>query len=247
MSDFKACAVIPVFNHAHLVSQVFKPINKLGIHCIIVNDGGDKQATEQLRGLFQNTEGATLVEQFPNAGKGVAVTLGFNKALELGFSHAVQVDADGQHAVEDISKLLNKAEQHPDAVVTGVPLYDASVPSVRFYSRYITHCFVWLETLSFKIKDSMCGFRVYPLAPTVSILNRSAASRMDFDTNIIVRLFWRGVDVISVPTQVKYPENGVSNFRMFRDNMRISWMHTKLTLGMLIRLPWLLARKLFKS
>ncbi len=246
MSLFRACAVIPVYMHVQFVGAVFERIRTLGIHCVVVNDGGDEYATQKLRELFLDRDGATLVELFPNGGKGKAVREGFKKALELGYSHAVQVDADGQHKIEDIEKLLKMAEQYPSAVVTGVPEYDESVPRVRYFSRYLTHCFVWIETLSFRIKDSMCGFRVYPLETTVETLNKSVAARMDFDTNIIVRLYWKGLDVISVPTEVIYPEEGVSNFRMLQDNVRITIMHTKLTLGMLLRSPLLVARKFKK-
>ena len=124
-----------------------------------------------------------------------------------------------------------------------MPSYDESVPRHRYYSRYITHFWVWVETLSLEIRDSMCGFRVYPLAQTLALADRvRIGRRMDFDTEVAVRLSWRGTPVISVPTRVIYPENGISNFRLWRDNLAISWMHTRLCAGMLLRLPLLLYR-----
>lgn len=241
---FKPCVVIPVYNHSQFVLAVFKKIEPLGLHCIIVNDGSDEAATDYLRETFLQRRGVELIEQFPNAGKGVAVKAGFLVAEKMGFTHAIQVDADGQHALEDIPKMLNIAKLSPCALVTGVPEYDESVPKARLYSRYITHFWVWIETLSFEIKDSMCGFRVYPLAPTLSVLENSRANRMDFDTQVMVRLYWLGLTVISVPTKVIYPDDGVSNFRLWRDNARISWMHTKLVFGMLWRSPRLVRRTL---
>ncbi|MDO3387793.1 glycosyltransferase family 2 protein [Gilvimarinus sp. SDUM040013] len=243
---FSACVVIPVYNHAHLVGPALRHLRAQGIACILVNDGGDDAASDQLKALSVETA-SELIEQYPNGGKGSAVLLGMHHAYNLGYSHAVQIDADGQHCVEDVAVFIARAQTQPEAVVAGIPQYDASVPKHRLYSRYITHFWVWVETLSLDIKDSMCGFRVYPLAPVIALARDvKIGERMDFDTEILVRLYWRGLDVISVPTKVIYPEQGVSNFRIWGDNIAISWMHTKLVAGMLLRSPVLLARKLRK-
>jgi hypothetical protein len=133
---------------------------------------------------------------------------------------------------------------NPGAVIAGCPIYDQSVPAVRLYARYLTHVWVWINTLSLAIRDSMCGFRVYPLAPVMSLLGRrTLGRRMNFDTDIVVRLFWAGVPVVNLPTRVGYPSDGVSHFRAFRDNVLITRMHTVLFFGMLLRLPVLLAHK----
>ncbi|UTF59727.1 glycosyltransferase family 2 protein [Gilvimarinus sp. DA14] len=211
-----------------------------GFNCILVNDGGDEEATALLRELSESS-GCELVEQRPNGGKGRAVILGLHHAANLGYSHVLQIDADGQHDTDDVPRLLSLAQRYPQAVITGVPEYDESVPKHRLYSRYITHVWVWIETLSLEIKDSMCGFRIYPVAPVVALSRQvSLGGRMDFDTEILVRLYWRGVRIISLPTRVIYPEQGISNFRLWRDNLVISWMHTRLVFGMLLRLPKLL-------
>jgi hypothetical protein len=133
---------------------------------------------------------------------------------------------------------------YPEAVICGCPVYDASVPKARLYGRYATHVWVWINTLSFDIRDSMCGYRVYPLARTLALIDSvKLGSRMDFDADIIVRLHWRGAQVRNRPTRVTYPADGVSHFRLWHDNLRISRMHTVLFLGMLLRSPMLLARK----
>lgn len=241
---FSACAVIPVYNHAHLLEPGLRQLRDQGIRCVVVNDGGDKQASELLKALCEQTH-SELVEQHPNGGKGSAVLLGLHRAHHLGFTHILQMDADGQHNAQDAGRLIGIAAKSPQAVVTGVPQYDDSVPKHRLYSRYITHFWVWVETLSLQIKDSMCGFRVYPVAPLLALSKDvRLGERMDFDTEVLVRLHWRGLEVISCPTRVIYPEAGVSNFRLWGDNLAISWMHTRLVLGMLIRLPKLLARKI---
>ncbi len=125
-----------------------------------------------------------------NSGKGAAVIAGIQHAAKLGFSHAIQVDADGQHALEDIPKFLALATHYPDSVISGQPIYDNSIPKSRLYGRWITHIWVWIETLSFSIKDSMCGFRVYPINPVLRVCAQTELGhRMDFDTEIMVRLY----------------------------------------------------------
>ena len=243
--DFAPCVVIPIFNHARTVPALLAQLAPYGLPCILINDGSDSAATEYLRRLVEERPDLMLVEQFPNQGKGAAVMRGLRKAGDLAYSHAVQVDADGQHHIEDLARLLDAARKFPEALVTGIPVYDQSVPRGRLMGRYVTHFWVWVETLSLRIKDSMCGFRVYPLAATMALLDSvSLGKRMDFDTDIMVRLYWRGLTVISIATKVVYPENGTSNFRLWRDNCYITWMHTRLVCGMLPRIPQLLWRNL---
>ena len=154
------------------------------------------------------------------------------------------MSANNPGFVADVPAMLALAEQHPQQLISGMPLYDDSVPGVRFYGRYLTHALIWLDTLSLRLRDSMCGFRVYPLAPSLALAKRvRIGSHMDFDTDIMVRLWWRGTPVLSRPTRVTYPQDGVSHFNMLRDNLRISWMHTRLFCGMLLRLPRLLRRR----
>jgi len=166
-------------------------------------------------------------------------------AAAAGHSHVIQVDADGQHDLADLPRMLVLARARPNVLVTGVPLYDATVPKARLYGRYITHFWVWIHTLSLGIRDSMCGYRVYPLAPTLAVWSEERVGRrMDFDTDILVRLYWRGTPIIELPTRVIYPADGVSHFKMLADNLRISSMHTRLFFGMVWRLPRLLRRKM---
>ena len=129
-------------------------------------------------------------------------------------------------------------------MIAGYPIYDETVPAIRLYARYLTHVWVWINTLSLEIRDSMCGFRVYPLAPVMQLIARQKVGlRMDFDTEILVRLYWAGLAVVNLPTRVAYPTDGVSHFRVWLDNVLITRMHTVLFFGMLPRIPRLLARK----
>ena len=240
----KVCIVIPFYNHAAAIGAVVRELKSFGLPCIIVNDGSDADCSPVLRALVAQ-EGSWLqvVERATNGGKGAAVMTGCDAAYARGFTHALQLDADGQHDAHDIPKALELASLHPDALISGYPVYDESVPAARRYGRYATHVWVWINTLSLSIRDSMCGFRVYPLATARQVwLGHHMSRRMDFDIEIMVRMFWNGVEVVGFPTRVTYPQDGVSHFDGLRDNLRISWIHARLFCGMLKRLPVLLVR-----
>ncbi|WP_434670677.1 glycosyltransferase family 2 protein [Klebsiella sp. B345] len=238
------CVVIPCYNHGAMMAQVIARLQPFALPCIVVDDGSDAATREVLAQLALQEPNLMLIRLAENAGKGCAVIRGLQAAADAGFSHAVQVDADGQHAIEDIPRLLAQAQAHPTALISGQPIYDDSIPRSRLYGRWITHIWVWIETLSLQLKDSMCGFRVYPIGPTLQLAQRVAlGKRMDFDTEVMVRLYWQGHDSYFVPTRVTYPTDGLSHFDALKDNCRISWMHTRLFLGMLPRIPSLLRRR----
>ena len=242
--DFSPCVLIPCYNHGAMMPRVLARLQPFGLPCIVVDDGSDSSTRQQLERLAAETANLTLIRLPQNAGKGAAVIRGLQAAAQAGFSHAVQVDADGQHAIEDIPQLLALAQAHPEALISGQPIYDDSIPRSRLYGRWITHVWVWIETLSLQLKDSMCGFRVYPVAPTLQLAQRvSLGQRMDFDTEVMVRLYWQGNTSYFVPTRVTYPPDGLSHFDAIKDNCRISLMHTRLFLGMLPRIPSLLFRR----
>jgi glycosyltransferase involved in cell wall biosynthesis len=241
----KTVAVVPVFNHGGTIGGVVCALHGYGLPVILVDDGSDAVTARVLDALASGPSGlpVVLLRHPENRGKGAAVLAGFRHAHESGASHALQVDADGQHDLEAVPRFLIVSARHPDAVVAGCPRYDASVPKGRKYARYITHAWVWINTLSRRIVDSMCGFRLYPLAAVMPLLPALAhARRMDFDTEILVRLDWEGVPVINLPVVVSYPRDGISHFRVWRDNLRISAMHARLFFGMLRRLPRLVFR-----
>ena len=243
--DVRPCVLIPVYNHEHAIGAVVQAVLAHGVPCILVDDGSSAECARVLDALAAASPGAvTLVRHKDNQGKGAATVTGFRQAARDGYTHVLQVDADGQHCVADIPRFLALSARHPAAIIAGIPIYDESVPSLRLYARYLTHVWVWINTLSFAIRDSMCGFRLYPLAAVLALLERAALGRrMNFDTDIVVRLHWAGVAVINLPTRVSYPTDGVSHFRAFRDNVLISGMHARLFFGMLVRLPVLLGRK----
>jgi glycosyltransferase involved in cell wall biosynthesis len=242
-------AVVPVFNHGEAVGAVVARLRGYGLPVILVNDGSNDACARILQTLADTAAAETrlppvyLLAHPENRGKGTAVMTGFACAHAQGFSHALQVDADGQHDLDAAPAFLAAADEQPQAVINACPRYDASVPKGRLYARYLTHVWVWINTLSFRIPDSMCGFRIYPLAAAMPLLPVLArANRMDFDTEILVRLDWAATPIVNLPVAVRYPVGGLSHFQPLRDNLRISAMHARLFFGMLRRCPKLLRR-----
>ena len=239
---FRPCAVIPVYNHHQQLGKVVASLKELGLHCILVNDGSDATTCHELDKLAESDSSIQLFHLSWNQGKGSAVMEGLMQAQKAGFTHAVQIDADGQHDSKALPALLGQARSYPDALITGAPVYDESAPKSRLYGRKITRFWVCIETLSTEIEDAMIGFRVYPLDSTCQLIQSIDISRrMDFDIEIIVRLFWQGVSVKSVPVSIDYPDDGISHFNALSDNIRISLLHSRLFFGMLKRLPQLLS------
>ena len=241
---FRALVVIPVYDHEHAIGAMVDGVLAAGQPCLLVDDGSRESCAAELR-RQATREGVHLLRLERNRGKGGAMLAGFREAARLGVSHVLQIDADGQHDTADSPRCLQAAQAAPGTVINGAPVYDASVPKGRLYGRYLTHVWVWINTLSFAIRDSMCGFRVYPLAPVLKLIDEETiGQRMDFDPEIVVRLHWRGVGIENLATPVRYPSDGVSHFDVWRDNVRISRMHTRLFFGMLRRLPRLAWRAL---
>ena len=239
MSEY--CIIVPCYNHGQTVAALLDQLQPMGMPVILVDDGSDRETARVMVEVAGKRPEVRVVRHDTNLGKGAAVETGMRHARESGYTHALQIDADGQHDTACVPAMLRCSRSHPEALVSGQPLFDESVPRFRFYGRYLTHFWVWVETLSFGLRDSMCGFRVYPLPATLAILDRyRVGKRMEFDTEIMVRLYWAGVPVRFVPVRVVYPEGGISHFRSVRDNIAISAMHTRLFFGMLGRIPTLL-------
>jgi glycosyltransferase involved in cell wall biosynthesis len=243
------CVLVPHFDHVDQFRKLLPGLTQLGFPLVIVDDASPIQIFEKLRLLVdEQAPGAILVRHPENRGKGGAVITGFRTALEAGFTHAIQVDADGQHDLSGIAELVNEAKRHPNSLICGQPVFDESVSKLRFYSRHITLYLVWLQTLSTEIRDALCGFRSYPLEQISALLKRcKPGKRMAFDPEILVRAVWAGIPLYFVPVKVTYPEDGRSHFRYFHDNLQIAWMHTRLIFGMLIRLPMIVGRKLSRK
>jgi glycosyltransferase involved in cell wall biosynthesis len=243
----KICAIVPVYRHEKTSRHVVESLVNLNVPVILIDDGNAPEGREILVQIAKDFADVELVMHKCNRGKGAAMRSGMEAAVAAGFTHALQVDADGQHDMEAVPFFINEVRVHPDDLICGYPEYDESVPKAREQGRKITNFWVAIETLSLKIPDAMCGFRIYPLASSWPVMKCLRNNRMGVDIESIVRLAWAGLQMRFFPIKVRYPEDGVSNFRMFHDNVVISMTHTMLCFGMLIRLPLILTRRLFKK
>lgn len=245
--DFQPVLVVPVFNHGPAFAGMLPRLQQHGLPIIAVDDGSEEETRSLLTALAARHDELHVIRNPTNVGKGGAVICGIRAAAARGYSHVLQIDADGQHDAGDITRFLDQARAHPDAAITGVPRFDDSIPRSRRLARYLTHVWVWVETLSLGISDSMCGFRIYPLRIVEPLLdNPWLGRRMDFDPEILVRLHWLGARIIEIPTRVTYPAGGRSNFKLVRDNALITAMHTRLVLGMVVRSPRLLWSRMLR-
>ena len=242
--DMKLCIIIPNHNHGDKVIELLENLAVYQLPCIMVDDASNQHTQQILNKLAHKYQWLRLITLPKNLGKGGAVIAGFKHAWQQQFTHALQIDADGQHNCKDIPLFIKASELEPNAMIVGNPQYDHTAPKSRLYGRRITQFWVCIETLSLSMPDAMCGFRIYPLATTHKLLSKhTLGERMDFDIEIIVRLYWASCKPVSIPTNVIYPEDGSSNFHLWKDNLKISWMHTKLCFGLIPRLPMLLWRK----
>jgi len=236
VSGYRACALVPTYDNPATLRRVVEAVRAHLPDVVVIDDGSappGRAAAAALEG-----EGLARVRhRARNGGKGAAVKDGFAFAAGLGFTHALQIDADGQHAVGDVPRFLEASRARPDALVLGTPVFDASAPAARIRGRLISRFWTDIETGGRVIQDPLCGFRVYPIEPALRAGARG--DRMDFDAEIAVRMVWLGCPVVNLPTAVRYlgaGEGGVSHFRMFRDNVRISWCHTRLCTLAILRL-----------
>jgi glycosyltransferase involved in cell wall biosynthesis len=231
------CLLIPIYNHKHTIRHVVAQLDGYGLDGFIVDDGSDAETRAVLEAIAHEFHWVRIERLPDNRGRGAALRHGYRVAAALGFTHAVQLDADGQHDPADVPSFLAAARRMPEALVLGAPRFDHTAPRSRRYGRLLSCASVWVETLSLQVEDPLCGFRCIPLAPAVELLDRTPlGDRMEFDPELVVRMVWAGQPIVNVPTPVRYYPQGLSHFRPLGDNARISWAHTRLVCGMFARL-----------
>jgi hypothetical protein len=213
----------------------------------VVLDGSTDGSRERLAPLAAADPGLRVLELAVNSGKGAAVLHGIRVAAAAGFTHALTMDADGQHPAALIPEFMAAARAAPEAMILGVPVFDASAPALRVRGRRISNWWANLETLWSGIGDSLFGFRVYPIAALARVMARTPfMRRFDFDAEAVVKLAWSGVRPVNRPAPVRYlrpEEGGVSHFKYVRDNALLTWMHVRLMVGFIARLPVLAVRR----
>ncbi len=240
--------LIPSYNTGETVYTTVREARQYWEPVWVVVDGSNDGTDQGLIEMAESDPGLKVFVLPHNQGKGSAILHGLRAAIEAGFTHALAMDADGQHPAGMIPQFMSLSQQNPDAVVLGRPVFDASAPALRVRGRKISNWWTNLETLWQGVGDSLFGFRVYPAKPLHDVMKNSPwMRRFDFDTEVVVRLCWRGIRPLNLDSPVRYlrpEEGGVSHFNYLRDNILLTWMHTRLFFGFLIRLPLLLWRRL---
>jgi glycosyltransferase involved in cell wall biosynthesis len=214
----------------------------------VVVDGSSDGSGEMLQALAVTEASLQVIVLPENRGKGAAVLAGITRAAAAGFTHALTMDSDGQHPADLIPAFIAASQAAPDAMILGKPVFGPEAPALRVNGRKVSNGWANLETLWMGVGDSLYGFRVYPIAPLMKIMRANRfMRRFDFDPEAVVRLCWAGVRPVNVAAPVRYlsaEEGGVSHFKYLRDNTLLTWMHTRLFLGFLLRLPVLAWRRL---
>jgi glycosyltransferase involved in cell wall biosynthesis len=241
----KICGVVPVYNnHMTIAAVVQGLLDKL--HFVIVVDDGSNDGTETIVETLkqQFAQRVDVIHHRNNQGKGASVQSGLHHANSMGFSHAVQVDADAQHNLEDLPRFLKEIKAHPEALLLGAPVFDDHIPAIRKHGRKLTQAMIALEMGAWNVPDAMCGFRVYPVAAICQLGKMDP--RMSFDPEVMIRAHWAGIALKKIPTKVRYltpEEGGISHFRMVDDNVRHTWLHIRLLFQAPFRLIYKLVRQ----
>lgn len=229
-----AVALIPHYRHIDTLPIVIRALQEHNLPIIVVDDGSGDAYHDALMALANERVRVVWLPQ--NGGKGYAVKHGLRVAQEMGYTHALQIDADAQHHFADIPRFVQAACNAPEAVICGRPVYGDDVPKARLYGRKITDFWNVVHTWSRQIRDGMCGFRLYPIAVACRVIDEEhIGNRMDFDNEILVHLYWREIALIWLDTPVRYNANGISHFHSWHDNWLITKMHTRLFFKMLAR------------
>ena len=240
--------LIPSYNPGRKVFETVRAAREQWEPVWVVVDGSTDGTGAALQEMALADPGLKVLIRAKNGGKGAAVLDGLTEASAQGFTHVLTMDSDGQHPPDRIAAFMADSAAHPGAMILGEPLFDASAPSIRVKGRRISNWWANLETLWSGIHDSLFGFRVYPVVPLLRLMRSSLwMRRFDFDVEAVVRLSWTGLPARNLPAQVRYftpAEGGVSHFHYGRDNALLSSMHARLLAGFLVRLPYLLIRRL---
>jgi glycosyltransferase involved in cell wall biosynthesis len=235
--------LIPIYDHGETIGEVIRALQRFALPCLIVDDGSAAKTRAVLDEIEREHDWVTVHHCPQNRGKGAALRLGFELAARRGATHVVHLDADGQHDAADVPRFVAAMRADPRALVLGEPIFDASAPRYRLYSRQLSRFIIWLCTLSLAIRDPLCGFRGVPLAAALAALARDPiGDHMELEPGLTVLLYWAGVPIVNIPTRVVYRAGGLSHFDAVRDTLRMARLYARLLVRMVPRAPRLLWR-----
>lgn len=235
------CVIVPSYNSGKILAQTVRDLLDVWQPVIVAIDGSTDGSEVELQEMMRGDKGLEVLVSPSNEGKGATVLAALECAAARGLTHAAVFDSDGQHVAGEVPRFMRASLAHPEAMILGVPVFGGDAPSLRVKGRRVGNWWANLETWWGGIDDSLFGFRVYPVEPSLRILRRlRGGRRFDFDTQLAVRLYWAGVRPLNLPTPVLYPKReagGVSHFRYARDNFLLLRVHTRLFLRSLTMLP----------
>ena len=241
MSGVRAAVLIPTYNNIGSIATVATRAQSHGLPVYVVDDGSTDGSGQAARDA-----GAIVLVHPKNRGKGRALLTGMARLRADGHTHAICLDADGQHDPDDIAQFADACSRHPNAVFAGVRDLSTAPKKSRF-GRAFSNFWIWAET-GWRVADSQCGFRAYPVEAVLAL--GLAGRRYDLEVEVLTRCLWRGTPVFDLPCRVYYPPPAerITSFDPLWDNLRISVMNTRLVLRRLVdprlwpaareRLPW---------
>lgn len=238
----RICLLIPHYEHAGAIGAL---LDRLAPHaatnnlrCFVVDDGSGDAARAVLRDLEARLPWVTMVWREQNGGQGAAKRTGYRHALAAGYTHSLELDADGQHQTDDVPRFLALMRANPSTAVLGKPEFGPEAPRARIWGRQLSRGLVWMACGSLTVRDPLCGYRGLPLAAAVAVIDSAhTGNRMSFDPEFSVRLFRAGLPIVTLPTRVSYPTDGVSHFDMLRDNLRLIATYARLLAELPIEAP----------
>ncbi|HTO52965.1 MAG TPA: glycosyltransferase family 2 protein [Myxococcota bacterium] len=235
--------LIPCYEHGEPLRAVLEAIAPHGLPCLVIDDGSGPETLRRLDAIERELPFVRVRRLPQNRGKGVALKEGFALCASLGFTHAITLDADGQHETDAIPRFLEAMRKDPDALVLGEPIFDDSAPRSRIWARQLSRVAIWIATLSFDVRDPLCGMRGIPIDGALQVVQRShVGDRMEFDPEFAGRWAFAGGAFRNVPVRVIYPPGGLSHFDVSRDFPVMGATYLNLWGGMLARAPMLLRR-----
>lgn len=237
----RSLVLIPSYNTGPRLLRTVEEALRYSDPVWVVVDGSTDGSERPVEALAGRDARVRVIRRPSNGGKGSAVLTGVAAALGAGYTHAVAVDADGQHPSDQIPVFLAAARAQPDAMILGRPVFGPEAPKARLYGRKLSVAMTRLEILGPGIDDPLFGFRIYPLEPLRQAFAATRWARgYDFDQEVVVRMFWNGTPTVNLPAACRYlraDEGGISHFRYLRDNAKLVWLQLRLLAELAVRWP----------
>ena len=221
----RICVVIPVYNHGLTLQKVVRGA-RAALPVIVVNDG----STDATPAVLAAERGVIVVTLAGNRGKAAALRAGFAEGEKRGFTHAITLDADGQHSASALADFVAACRRQPAAFIIGVrDLRKAGARLARRASNELSTFWFKFET-GVGLADTQCGYRCYPLAALRPL--RVTSGRYAYELEIMVKAAWAGVPLVAQAVEADYAAatSRLSHFRPWRDMAGISWLHSKLSI-----------------